>query len=157
MAVVSRPTVRRAPISAWLVEQLSVKWLVGYAEFPEKAGWLGQPDKAGSTFRPWITLVGGPASMIDGSLAYSESEWQLPYVFTAYGQTSVQCESLADEMRLAVANLPEHTFATPEGRWKLHHIRLLAVGAVIRYESGSSSNHYAQTDTFTCYVSKEES
>ena len=123
---------------------------VGLADTPAEAGWLGQPSKELSQFRPYGVLTPAPASISEGPLPTPQADWRLPYVITSYGVDPRQAEMLADRLRAASHALRKQDV----GGFRVQQVWVAALGAVVRYE-GIEPRIWAQTDTVVVWATPE--
>lgn len=148
----------RGPITTRIITELETAGFpVGDNANPEDPyGWQGEPDGAGSTFTPWMTLAPGTAQpqAPPGAFADTGREWRLMYTVFYAGVSRKQCEALADKMRDALINITRETVTTPSGNWKIQKVSCTNIGNNNRVGS-TFPDYSSQADSFDVWITKE--
>jgi hypothetical protein len=149
-------SISRGPITNRLLAELVTEGFpVGDNQSPDGPfGWQGEPNEAGSTFTPWLSLSPGTATLqTPQAMGDSQSEWRLGYTVVYAGLSRKQTEALADRMRLNLTNIARESIETPTGVWRIQKIGCTAIGNTTRIGS-AYPDYFTQADTFEVWVTK---
>lgn len=158
----SRNFIQRKPITQAVRDALeTVGRPVGLAEAPRGgvAGWTGDPNAAGTTFRPYCVLTPMTAGLGSGPLDATQSDVALPYAVTSYGVSAEQCEDSADLLRAALITLGQSK--TTVAQWsgspeeygrRIQTVLIQSYGQVQR-AGQTDPAYYGQTDLYTLLTS----
>src|SRR3954469_25308180 len=141
--------ISRGPITNRLLDELATEGFpVGDSASPTTPyGWQGEPNKAGTTFTPWMSLSPGSATLQSPQdLADSQMDWRLSYSVFYAGLSRKQTEALADRMRLSLTIIARESVETPTGNWRIQQIRCTAIGNTTRIGS-AYPDYFTQADS----------
>lgn len=154
--------VQRSPITRAVRDALAaLNRPVGVGEAPRGgvAGWTGDPNEAGTTFRPYSVLTPMQAGTGSGPLDNTQADVVLPYAVTSYGISVDQCEDHADLVRAALMRLGTSKTTVPQwpesaekyGR-RIQTVLVQSYGQVQR-AGQTDPAFYGQTDLYALMTS----
>ena len=150
-------SISRGSITNRLLQELDTEGFpVGDNSAPVMSyGWQGEPNAAGSTFIPWLSLSPGvgSAQTPPGTFGDSSTEWRLAYNVFYSAVTRKQNEALADRMRLNLTNIAREKIDTPTGSWQIQKVSCVAIGNTTRVGS-AYPDYFTQADSFEVWVTK---
>jgi hypothetical protein len=150
-------SISRGPITNRLLLELNTEGFpVGDNASPVVSyGWQGEPNAAGSTFIPWLSLTPGVASSQTppGTFADSNTEWRLAYNVFYAAMSRKQAEALADRMRLNLTSIAREKIDTPTGKWQIQKLDCVAIGSTNRISS-AYPDYFTQADSFEVWITK---
>lgn len=145
----------RGQFTQYLLDTLATaEVLVGDAEAASTGGWDNDPNAAGSSYTPYVSLYPMPVAAPTGPLADSNADFQAPYSVTSYGISRAQCEFYADKVRSAFDELALVDITLDAHQWKLQLVNATSIGGIQR-DDGTEPSEFSQTDVYMCYLSKE--
>lgn len=152
--VVPRPLARRALTSILLDKLAETGKPVGDAVAPKDGGWIGQPNKDGSNFVPYVVLIPGAANVSSGPIGDTQADWQCAYTIISFGVNRQQCEWMADSARAAAVTLDRTTVMLNGDGYAVQQARETVIGPVQRVDATEPA-FYGQSDAISVWISKE--
>jgi hypothetical protein len=153
--------IQRSTVTAALLTQLrDTGRPVGDAEMPRNgtAGWLGQPNEAGTNFIAYSVVTPLSTSAGNGPLDDPGADVWFNYSITSFGVSRLQCEDQADLMRLHALLIRKLDVVqwvdTPHeyGR-RIQSVVVSSYGPIQRL-GDADPKIYGQTDTVSLWTSE---
>ncbi len=144
----------RAPLTSYIIGQISNVILVGDADFPQGGGWDGPPDASTSGYSAYVVLVPSTAGDATGPTGDTNADIRVPYVVNGYGIARSQVEGYMDHVRQVLVAMTRTIVVLGDSSWKVQQVRCDSIGGIARNDSLEPSE-FSQTDVFILYMSKE--
>lgn len=128
------------------------------AGVPVPFGWSGEPDAAGTSFTPWVSLTPMPGAGEGQTLETlgGQAFWVLNYSVFVAGVDRKQSEALADRARNLLCNLGsngELVFTGPTADWVLDGVQCTNIGSNQR-NGEAIPFYYTQTDSYRVWATE---
>lgn len=133
MSVVTPAPLQRSPFTAAVIAALAATGKqIGDGAIPPNANWIGQPNKPGSVFQPYVVVGEIVASHSSGPLGDSQADWQLPYLVECFGISREACGWMVDQACKALPALRPQRFTVDGVPYGVQQVRIDSFGAPTR-------------------------
>lgn len=148
-------TIARSPLTEALLAVLAATGkAVGDGVRPlGDAGWLGEPNSPGSTFRPYLVLATLSAASSSGSFGDPQSQWRVPYLVQSFGASRQQCEWMADTARAQLQELAHADLDLGGVSWRVQQVWHESIGAISRIDV-TDPPYWGQQDQATVWLTR---